>query len=496
MPGLILLFVLGFLVRLYRFDNPVADWHAFRQGDTNAVSAIYARDGVNLLYPRYFDLSNVASGLDNPNGYRFVEFPIYNALQATLFKTFGILSLVAWGRLITITATLAGAFFVYKLTKKYANETAGILSAFFYLFLPFSIFYGRTILPDPSMTASILAGIYFFDKWIEKFEVRNSKHKTNTKSKILNSKYFVLSVSFTALAFLLKPYAIFFALPIFYLAVTHFGLNIIKKWQLWLFAVATLTPLVLWRLWIGQFPEGIPVNAWLFNGNGIRFRPSFFRWIFYERIARLILGFAGVILLVEGVLWIVINKNRGFFLSFISASLIYLIVIATGNVQHDYYQILIIPTISMLAGLGTYQLFKTVSRVSNEKLAVGVCAILIVGAFFLSWKQVKDYFNINDERMVEAAYAANKILPKDAVVIAPYDNSTTFLNIIERKGWPIFQKDINELVSMGAEYLVIANPTESDLRGFGGSYDHVASTSSYLILKLMRLNVCARGASC
>ena len=123
---LVLIFVLGFVVRLYRFDNPVADWHAFRQSDTNAVSTIFAREGINLLYPRYFDISNIQSGIDNPKGYRFVEFPIYNTVQAGLFGIFGILALEQWGRLISILATLAGAYFVYLLTKKYANELAGV----------------------------------------------------------------------------------------------------------------------------------------------------------------------------------------------------------------------------------------------------------------------------------------------------------------------------------------------------------------------------------
>src|SRR5436190_23760701 len=86
---LVLIFVLGFLVRLYRFNNPIADWHAWRQGDTNAVSAIYARDGIDFLHPRFFDLSNVASGYENLKGLRFVEFPIYNAAQAFLFRIFG-----------------------------------------------------------------------------------------------------------------------------------------------------------------------------------------------------------------------------------------------------------------------------------------------------------------------------------------------------------------------------------------------------------------------
>src|SRR3989344_2514008 len=132
--GLIALFVVGFIVRFYRFDNPVADWHAFRQGDTNAVSSRFAKEGINLLEPKYYDISNAQSGIDNPQGYRLVEFPIYNAFQAALFNTIGILSLAEGGRLITIFASCFGALFVYLLTKKYSSEFAGTFAAIFYLF--------------------------------------------------------------------------------------------------------------------------------------------------------------------------------------------------------------------------------------------------------------------------------------------------------------------------------------------------------------------------
>src|SRR3990167_4570169 len=169
---LVLIFVLGFVVRLYRFDNPVADWHAFRQSDTNAVSTIFAREGINLLYPKYFDISNVQSGIDNPQGYRFVEFPIYNFLHAFLFKSIGLLSFEQWGRLINILASIVTSFVVFSLLKKYINSFAAYSGLIAYLFLPFSIFYSRVILPDVMMTTSIMLGIYFFDKWNE-----NSKLK-------------------------------------------------------------------------------------------------------------------------------------------------------------------------------------------------------------------------------------------------------------------------------------------------------------------------------
>src|SRR5579859_7119571 len=68
----------AFGVRLYKLNNPLDDWHAWRQADTVTVSQIYVDYGINLLYPRYYDVSPTQTGVYNPQGLRFVEFPIYN----------------------------------------------------------------------------------------------------------------------------------------------------------------------------------------------------------------------------------------------------------------------------------------------------------------------------------------------------------------------------------------------------------------------------------
>jgi hypothetical protein len=75
------LLVGAFLVRLYGITNPLADWHSFRQADTASVTREYIKHGVDLLHPKYHDLSNVQSGQmnegkDNVEGWRMVEFPL------------------------------------------------------------------------------------------------------------------------------------------------------------------------------------------------------------------------------------------------------------------------------------------------------------------------------------------------------------------------------------------------------------------------------------
>ncbi len=144
-----LIIILGFVVRLYKIGNPVADWHSWRQADTASVSRVYKEQGINLLLPRYHDISSIQTGVFNPKGYRMVEFPFYNAVTALADNAFPKISLEIWARLITISMALITSFFLYLIGKRLLGKWGGLLTAFFYLFIPFNIYFTRVILPDP-----------------------------------------------------------------------------------------------------------------------------------------------------------------------------------------------------------------------------------------------------------------------------------------------------------------------------------------------------------
>lgn len=496
--GVILFF--GFLVRFYGFSNPIADWHSWRQSETSSVSRNFVKDGFDLLHPRMDNISNVQSGMDNPQGYFFVEFPLYNATQAALFQLIGIFTIEEWGRLVSIFASTIAGLFLYLLVSKHSNTKIGLLAAFFYAFIPYNIYYGRTILAESSMVMAILGGIYFFDRWLEerlRFKNRHSGKRVPSASRIdvkdsgqarmTNKSYlfYFLAILFTASAFLLKPFAIFFVLPLVYLAGKHFGWRLFLAWQLWLFMIITIAPLASWRLWMTQFPEGIPANAWLMNGNGIRFRPAFFRWILYERFTILISGYFGIVFALFGLYQLRKIKEWLFFVSFFVSSIIYVTVFATGNVQHDYYQILVMPSIAMLFAFGAYAL----SLIKIKKLPVGLLlvGICVIGGFYFGWDRVKDYYNINNRSIVAAGEAVQRLTAPDAKVIANYTGDSSFLYQTNRKGWASFQDPLPIMIEKGAHYLILVNPTENDMV-FGETYKVVERTKEYVIFDLRSTN--------
>jgi 4-amino-4-deoxy-L-arabinose transferase-like glycosyltransferase len=467
-----LIIFFGFIVRLYKFNNPIADWHSWRQVDTSSVSRMFVDNGFNLFVPTYQDVSNIASGFENPHGYRFVEFPIYNALQAGFFVAIGGLTLEGWGRLVTIIASLSTSLLLFLLVRRYLDNKTALFASFFYTFLPYSIYYGRTLLPDTTMVAASIAGVYFFDTFVRSLLKKEKKQWV----------FFVLSILFCAAALLLKPFAVFVLAPIAYIVVRN---RVLFNWKVLVIGALSILPLVAWRLWMQNFAAGIPVSDWLLNGGNVRFQPSFFYWVFDHHIAKYILGSFGFGLIAMGLFKKAKEKDYLFSFAFLLSSLLYIFIVARGNLQHDYYQIVIIPAIAIFLGRGASFLLDFTDK-TNKIIGIFALPAILFLMFFSSWYVVRDYFNINNSEIVVAGKKADSILPKDAKVIAPQDGSTVFLYYTGRQGWPAFTEPIEGLIERGATHLVIAKPTKNDFSGFGTQYKIVAQSEDYLILDLKK----------
>ena len=467
----ILLVVSGVCIRLYKFSNPLDGIHSWRQADTSAVSRNFMTSGIDMLHPHFDDLSNVPSGKDNPEGYRFVEFPIYNFLQASLARS-QVFTLEQWGRIITIFSSVLTGIFLYLLTKKYVDQVAGLCVLGVFLFLPFSFYYGRVVLPDPSMSMAALGAVYFFDLWIEK------------RGKKFGYSFLLISLLFAVTSLLLKPFAVFFLMPIVWLSLVAFKQKVFLRWELYLYAFLAVLPLMLWRLWIQHYPEGIPASDWLFNGGNIRFTGAYFYWVYSQRIASLILGYWGVGLLVLGLVWNSTKQaGRGLFYSILSGALLYTIVIARGNVQHDYYQILILPSLALFTGLGIRSLihFSWKSATTYVQGSIAVVCVLFMLAF--GWYGVKSYYHF-DEGLYTAGKEIDATLPKEALIVTSRDGDTTFLYYMNRKGWSSFAHPLPDLIKAGADYLVIPYYSDKDIE-LGDTYPIIHRSSNYVVFDLV-----------
>jgi hypothetical protein len=154
-----------------------------------------------------------------------------------------------------------------------------------------------------------------------------------------------------------------------------------------------------------------------------------------------------------------IKKDGWFFRWFAFGALLYFIIFARGNVQHDYYQIPIVVAICIYLAKGVHALFKMhETNKLTTALVVGVISLFMLA---FSWYTIRSFYWINRQEIVDAGKMADKILPKNAKVIAPYGGDTAFLYQINRQGWPV-GFELDKKISMGATHYVTVNPSDND----------------------------------
>jgi len=469
---LLLLIIIGaFVVRLYKLDSPVADWHSWRQADTASVARSFYQEGFNPFMPKYDDMSPVSEivpGIVNIERHRMVEFPIYNSIVYFGYLiNGGVDERIA--RLVSIFFSLGSLIFVYLLTKKYAGVFAGLCAAFFFGFLPFNIFFSRVILPEPALVFFSLGTLFFFDRWIW----------------ISRKQDYFLGMFFGVCALLIKPYAAFYGLPLIYSLIKKEG-RIFPIPVRYFLMLPIFVPFAFWRLWISQFPEGIPASSWLLNGNGIRFRPAFWRWIVNDRLNREILSGLGMFIFGLGVVLKPVMKN-GYFLHFVLLSMFaFLAVFATGNVQHDYYQTFIIPALAIFLGVGFASLLSGKIYFIPRLFTIPVVLFLTLLMFYFTWNEVKGLYQVNNGSHVSAGRRADQILPKDAIVVAPNMGDTAFLYQVNRPGFPVITEDLSEMrKDYGVSHYVSVN-FDNRTNWLMKKYIVMDKTAEYVIIDLTK----------
>lgn len=466
---LFLILAIGFVARLYKIDNPIADWHSWRQADTASVTRFFVQDGIDLLRPRYHDISNIASGYDNPRGWRFVEFPLYNGLHAAAFKVYPVFSLEKWGRLVSVAASLVTTIFVFLLGGRFLGTAGGLLAAFFFAAAPFGVYFSRVVLPEPTAVLFATASLWFFVLWIDKGKLWQV----------------VLSGMLFSLAILIKPFTVFFAAPMLYMGWAKYGLRgMANQVGLWIFLSLSLSPFFFWRgwMWSQDFLRGIPHWKWAFNGDEIRFKPSFWWWIFGERLGRLILGIWAAVPFVLGLVKPGRGKFPWFIHSFIGGQFLYSVVVATASVRHDYYQTLWLPAVSLVLAAGTLVLWNLAG--SDRSLRRLAAVATVVAGLALSGYQIRGFYQINNPAIISAGTAADKLLPADALVIAPYSGDTAFLYQTKRSGWPYITLPLQEMIDdLGAQYYVSVN-FDAQTKDIVNKYKVLEQTNDYVIVDL------------
>lgn len=466
---LILVFLLALGLRLYKINNPIADWHSWRQADTASISRNFIKEGFTPLYPKFDSLYALNSyGDKNTNRYFFAEFPLYNIIAHPIYLIFGVNE--AYLRLVSAIFSSTSAIALFFLVKKYSSPATAYLSALFWAIIPFNIYYGRVTMPDPLHVFLSILALLFVTIWLEK--------KTFL--------WLVISGITLALAILTKPYGIILGLPVGTIILFNWRKEIKKRWpEILLAAILTLGPYLLWKWHIDRYPEGQFGTTWLFNSTNIRFTGAFFRWIIFERLNKLILGAGGFVLFFIGLICPKNKKEWLFYLSWLTALAIFTCVIATGNVTHDYYQLPLVPILIILVSKGVEFIFSLGQGLIRKTFNISIVFLLVAMMLAFGWFEVRGFYQINNPAIVEAGKAADQTLPKEAKVITPYSWDPAFLYQSNRIGWPEMIGSVEEMIKRGATHYVSVN-YDKRTKEIMEQYNIIEQNEKFVIVELTK----------
>lgn len=413
--GLIVL--LALVIRLVMVWQPLVEVHTTRQVMTAMVARNFYYHGYNIFYPE----------LDAPGEGPYlypVEFPLMPFITALLYGLTGGVHEVL-GRLVAVAFSLGVMFPVYQLVTKYVNQRVARWSILLFAISPLSILYSRTFQPEPLMLLAFTCGLWLFDCWLDRQDWVS----------------YGLALLATAVAILVRAYALIIAFPMLYLAWCKYGVRAFTRWSLWVFAVVSVLPGGLWysAMFYLTAALDLPVNLWaesIWDTFGMLTSGVYYRNM-WASVSGIALTPLGIPFFIMGVLLKNKKPKAYVFHVWLLGVLVFFVIIAEPNAFHDYYQFSLIPVAAVFIGraldrLQERQVFKD-SFLTYRFVRYGL--VLFVAGVLLWYVRPIFRTPAGYSHVLEAGQVVQEITERDDLVIAAQGSGPTFLYYCDRKGW-------------------------------------------------------------
>lgn len=425
---LLVLFGLGFAIRMVDLTDPPLDFHPTRQ----LRSAIIARSMYYRSLPESNDWQRqVAVGQYSGEG--IIEPLVMESIVATTYRIIG--SDPVWvARIYSSLFWVIGGLGIYFLTSAMTSADGGILATAYYLFIPFGIIASRSFQPDPMMVMLIVLALWAVYYWY-----RNPSWKTAILAGVL-----------AGLAMFVKAVALFpilFALAAFFL-VSKGIKNAIKDPQIWLIAVFSVLPMIAYTIY-GVYILGSMESQFLG-----RFFPEMWRdlgfYFQWEDMATGIVGYGPVFMALLGTLlfsnWSLRALGIGLWVGYFLFGMTFPYHFTT----HSYYHLPLIPIVAItLAPVGALLLKPLADLHPKTLLRIAVIGILFAAIVIKAWDVRLDL--AREDFRHEPAHWANigEVLDHNPSVVGlvhDYGNRLSYFGWLTPKIWPpLGQQNIRNL---------------------------------------------------
>lgn len=452
-PWLSIILVIGLSLRLYRIDLPLLT----RAADRELLTA----DITKGLYVDHFDWLHLRQFSDPQHLPYVLEFPTFNLLVAGgYFLTGGVHEVV--GRLISVIASVATLWLVYRLILSYFSKTVALAaSALMFLVSPVALWMSRSFQPDSVMVMLAVAAVYCSRRWQQERGI----------------KWCLFSAICLLLAGLTKLPVFYIALPIFFVQLQLWGKTWWRQPLFWSYWICVLLPLLSWYFYGIATSSGR--SRMFFEQHGAGQLPSvsldFYRpllgptfWInnlyhfSYEAATLAALPFFWL-----GLLLTIRKRFAGIFWVWLLAGGLSFLAIPGITQTHYYYFYSLIPPAAVFVGIG----FEKITRSLRFKDFWGGRWALLAGLIVLPLLStrtvlVKEYrIEPSYEHLLEFAALIQRQVPEGKTLLtsaAPlpyYSNRPAYLIDFGDDLWGPVALDRIKLIeryrTQGAEYIAI-----------------------------------------
>lgn len=445
---LIALLVCALLVRLPGLSAPPLDAHHVRQADTASMARVMARDGIDLLHPRIGWAGPDAGTVES-------ELPLYAALTAAGWAALGDSDghVPAWPRALSILAWLAGGLALAAIVRRRLPALPLWLPLVLYALSPLAVLFSRNIQPDALAVALLLAGI-------ERADAAGGRERGSALPIVLAGGLFGLAIACKGTMAFWLP-----LLPALALRAPRPPTPAL---------IGSVACAVLlgggWYLHAHQLGElGASFKIW---GAASGKWGSFATW-FDLGTWRYLIGTAishtgtliGVALAAVGVYEARREPALRPWVVGLGLGAVAMLVVTAGFRDHNYYQLPLVPFLSVLAGAGAHAVWQ--ARQGVGRGAVGAGAAVLLGLLLLSVYQGRLFVQQGmeqDTRIGVVAASAAAVLPPQVATVVVDRHPQTLLFALDQRGWhrqTLTVAELDQLEAWGAEALLITDRSPS-----------------------------------
>ena len=369
--ALLVIFILGFAIRLYDLTDLPLDFHSTRQ----MLSALKARG----MY--YQTLPDVPA---EQRSFAIQQWRIRASVEPEFFErivafTYQFTGEQVWiARVYSSLFWMIGAVFLFLLARDLTSTDGALAATAFYLFSPYAISASRSFQPDPLMVMLILIFLWAVYKWSLPINSSLSGRGAGGRS---SWAFAIIAGLFGGFAIFIKLVAAFFVIGggLGALLGRRSVREALKQPQVYVMSVLGILPGAVYVIY------GVFIAGYLGQQFGGRFVPSLFLspsyYLGWIAMLNLVIG-GGILMIAVLGLFFLDEEKRRFMLSLWAGYALFGIYFNYHISTHDYYSLTVIPIAALsLAPLADLFFTQLAKLTPSRWMRFAAVSLLLCGTF-------------------------------------------------------------------------------------------------------------------